>query len=744
MPPKAKPASSSASSSPGAPEFPIQYTKIDGVSYRITDQYGRALDPYIKLRGRSGIDLKNLLVNKSLFNEIDKGPDAVDIPRLLVANLEALDFNRRAWFEREQPEEFHRLMYPLRSFFRRLEYEEYAPEFNGVFQQWKYLMPDTCHPPPEPLPPKWKYPLQATFFSREEPPLRTKHVPKVELPASKGGRVLRSDDRVSSEPGPSNVPRGPPKGKAKAIEQSPDEDRKPSSSKNPRKRHRSPEDDGSEVGEASGTEVATTSSSKKKKVKVEKRYEDGEMPDTSTNIPVYYDHPLNDFPSTNNDLQDVPVDERWKFDTRVVTRQRAYPCLRPQPSQNSSRRALVPLQPEDAHHHDSRYRWSPTPASKIPAHETLYMIAELHASMVRATIAHQAACFETQEMADKLAAFNEHADEVIKLVGVDSFNNRFTESTSTVSMRDWVARLTDRANFQVVKQSARLDPKHVTTFNPDRTAHYGVTDSGAGPSTPPFSQVAGGSSGDGDDGLDLGQEALVPPTSRSSTPGGEEVISLETEDPIEEEVVPEVEEEAAVTPKPRRRERSSSSSRGSPPAPPKKPLSSASPKKPLSSASKKTVMPIRNEFEEYALYMLEDNLASLFYMLDLFSLNPKASPSLVILVITAVASALITPNASFWTWSRGTCSGRTMDPRCSIPIDVMFGHDKYPLASLQSTVPRAFEYLRRCYFNKTRARYQERLAGISDRQALMNVYQNWTLHKFGRQAMNLIERRLEM
>ncbi|KAJ7605545.1 hypothetical protein DFH06DRAFT_1348679 [Mycena polygramma] len=289
MPPKAKPASSSASSSPGAPEFPIQYTKIDDVSYRITDQYGRALDPYIKLRGRSGIDLKNLLVNKTLFNEIDKGPDAVDIPRLLVANLEALDFNRRAWVEREQPEEFHRLMYPLRSFFRRLEYEEYAPEFNGVFQRWKYLMPDACHPPPEPLPPKWKYPLQATFFSREEPPLRTKHVPKVELPASKGGRVLRSGDRVSSEPSPSNVPRGPPKGKAKAIEQSSDEDRKPSSSKNPRKRHRSPDDDGSEVGEASGTEVVTKSSSKKKKVKVEKRYEDGEMPDTSTNIPAYYD-----------------------------------------------------------------------------------------------------------------------------------------------------------------------------------------------------------------------------------------------------------------------------------------------------------------------------------------------------------------------------------------------------------------------------------------------------------------------
>ncbi|KAJ7605546.1 hypothetical protein DFH06DRAFT_1348680 [Mycena polygramma] len=148
--------------------------------------------------------------------------------------------------------------------------------------------------------------------------------------------------------------------------------------------------------------------------------------------------------------------------------------------------------------------------------QTLYMIAELHASMVRATIAHQAACFETQEMADKLAALQR-------------------------------AR---RRGDQVVKQSARLDPKHVATFNPDRTAHYGVTDSGAGPSSPTFSQVAGGSSGDGDDGLDLGQEALVPPTSRSSTPGGEEVVSLETEDPIEEEVVPEVEEEAAVTPSP--------------------------------------------------------------------------------------------------------------------------------------------------------------------------------------------------
>ncbi|KAJ7629214.1 hypothetical protein DFH06DRAFT_1338493 [Mycena polygramma] len=759
MPPKAKPASSSASSSPGAPEFPIQYTKIDDVSYRITDQYGRALDPYIKLRGRSGIDLKNLLVNKTLLNEIDKGPDAVDIPRLLVANLEALDFNRRAW------------------------YEEYAPEFNGVFQQWKYLMPDARHPPPEPLPPKWKYPLQATFFSREEPPLRTKHVPKVELPASKGGRVLRSGDRVSSEPSPSNVPRGPPKGKAKAIEQSSDEDRKPSSSKNPRKRHRSPDDDGSEVGEASGTEVVTKSSSKKKKVKVEKRYEDGEMPDTSTNIPAYYDHPLNDFPSTNNDLQDVPVDERWKFDTRVVTAnaltrasarnlpktprgapwfpsnqktpitttlgtaghqlqlQKYPPMVRrfksfPKISQTQTREIFKPVLEllrdpgfsciecilsnyycefrgfnhpctacESKAHKACSFKYSEAqlerarlelaPWIDTGTRQTLYMIAELHASMVRATIAHQAACFETQEMADKLAAFNEHADEVIKLVGVDSFNNRFTESTSTVSMRDWVARLTDRANFQVVKQSARLDPKHVATFNPDRTAHYGVTDSGAGPSTPPFSQVAGGSSGDGDDGLDLGQEALVPPTSRSSTPGGEEVVSLETEDPIEEEVVPEVEEEAAVTPKPRRRERSSSSSRGSPPAPPKKPLSSASPKKPLSSASKKFPLVYRSDTK--------------CFLLDVESWD------------------------LFWE-----------DHGPQMQHNVMFGRDKYPLASLQSTVPRAFEYLRRCYFNKTRARYQERLAGISDRQALMNVYQNWTLHKFGRQAMNLIERRLEM
>lgn len=92
MPPKPKPQSSSGSSSasPGPPEFPIQYSNIDGVSWRVTDNYGRALDPFIKLRGRSTIELKSLLLNKAKFNEVDKGDDAVSLPRLLVLNLEVL------------------------------------------------------------------------------------------------------------------------------------------------------------------------------------------------------------------------------------------------------------------------------------------------------------------------------------------------------------------------------------------------------------------------------------------------------------------------------------------------------------------------------------------------------------------------------------------------------------------------------------------------------------------------------
>ncbi|KAJ6489357.1 hypothetical protein C8R47DRAFT_1125561 [Mycena vitilis] len=163
-------------------------------------------------------------------------------------------------------------------------------------------------------------------------------------------------------------------------------------------------------------------------------------------------------------------------------------------------------------------------------------------------------------MADKLAAFNEHADDVIKMVGVDCFNERFTESTSTVSMRDWVARLTDRANDLVSQQSARLHPKHVANFDPNPDAHSGAGGSGVRPTTPTFQQLEGGS-GDGNDGLDLGQEAPA----RS------------LRDPVVEE------EEAVCHPKPHRRDRSSSSTRGSPPAPPKKPVSkkaSSSPDKP--------------------------------------------------------------------------------------------------------------------------------------------------------------------
>ncbi|KAJ6450020.1 hypothetical protein C8R47DRAFT_1171281, partial [Mycena vitilis] len=586
MPPKPKPQSSSGSpsASPGPPEFPIQYSKIDGVSYRVTDNYGRALDPFIKLRGRPTIELKALLLNKAKFNEVDKSGDAASLPRLLVLNFEVLDFNKRAWVNREQPEEFHRLFYPIRSFFRRLQYEEYAPEFNGLYEKWKYLMPESRDPPPEPLSPKWKYPPQQSYFVREEPPKTAREVPKVEVPDPKSGRSLRS--------GPSPVKRGPPKTKSKqTVDSSGDESSPKRLKKGSRKRHPSPDSIASGEDEVSEREVVTKPPKKKVKLEV-KKYGDNEMPDTSTNPQAYYDHKLNGFPDKN--LDSVPPEEHWKFDTRVVTANavtrasasklpttprgapwfpsnqktpitttlgstghqfqlQKYPPMVPrfesfpQISQTKTREIFKPVLSllrdpgfsciecilsnyfcefrgfnhlctacESKSHKACSFKYNDAQLERarlelLPwvdtgERQTLYLIAELHASMVRATIAHQAACFETQEMADKLAAFNEHADDVIKMVGVDCFNERFTESTSTVSMRDWVARLTDRANDLVSQQSARLDSKHVAHFNPNPDAHSGAGGSGARPTTPSFKQLEGGS-GDGNDGLDLGQEA---------------------------------------------------------------------------------------------------------------------------------------------------------------------------------------------------------------------------------------------
>jgi hypothetical protein len=72
-----------------------------------------------------------------------------------------------------------------------------------------------------------------------------------------------------------------------------------------------------------------------------------------------------------------------------------------------------------------------------------------------------------------------------------------------------------------------------------------------------------------------------------------------------------------------------------------------------------------------------------------------------------------------------------------------FGRDKYPLVELQSHVPRVFKYLRRCYYNRTRDQYRERLASLVDRQAVLDIYVAWARLRYSEKAIALVERRLE-
>jgi hypothetical protein len=43
-----------------------------------------------------------------------------------------------------------------------------------------------------------------------------------------------------------------------------------------------------------------------------------------------------------------------------------------------------------------------------------------------------------------------------------------------------------------------------------------------------------------------------------------------------------------------------------------------------------------------------------------------------------------------------------------------FGRDKYTIAELRPSVPLAFEYLERTYFNRVRRQYRDKIAAMTD------------------------------
>lgn len=57
-------------------------------------------------------------------------------------------------------------------------------------------------------------------------------------------------------------------------------------------------------------------------------------------------------------------------------------------------------------------------------------------------------------------------------------------------------------------------------------------------------------------------------------------------------------------------------------------------------------------------------------------------------------------------------------------------------------MPRAFDILRRWYFNQTRAGYQEALGLITDRADLVTMLNCWVAKGYHRQALHLVEKRI--
>lgn len=82
-------------------------------------------------------------------------------------------------------------------------------------------------------------------------------------------------------------------------------------------------------------------------------------------------------------------------------------------------------------------------------------------------------------------------------------------------------------------------------------------------------------------------------------------------------------------------------------------------------------------------------------------------------------------------------------PSIDLPlVDSLFGRDKYHTRDLQTHVGRAYEILRRCYFNRVRAQYRERLSRISSVRALEGFRNLWLATDYGIQALHLINRRI--
>ncbi|KAJ7167942.1 hypothetical protein C8R46DRAFT_1218874 [Mycena filopes] len=84
----------------------------------------------------------------------------------------------------------------------------------------------------------------------------------------------------------------------------------------------------------------------------------------------------------------------------------------------------------------------------------------------------------------------------------------------------------------------------------------------------------------------------------------------------------------------------------------------------------------------------------------------------------------------------------TVHSRAAIEASFPFGRDKYTLDQLMPSVPLAFEYLCRCYFNRTRKQIKERINTMTSLQELVALNMEFVAYGYHRHALRFVQERV--
>jgi hypothetical protein len=109
---------------------------------------------------------------------------------------------------------------------------------------------------------------------------------------------------------------------------------------------------------------------------------------------------------------------------------------------------------------------------------TWYLVAEMHASYVRAFNAQREAAISTIEFEDRFLDFHNHTQNTINMIGSENFSARFSEENSDPALLSYVNDLVEDYNDIEAQHLERLSEDHVNDFDEDRVAHGDKTISG--------------------------------------------------------------------------------------------------------------------------------------------------------------------------------------------------------------------------------------------------------------------------